>query len=92
MFLTVCVEGMYRSWIKLYPNLDWAFTSISSFFSLEGVKQEKTASAHDNSQREGGDTRRGGGEGGRHFSQALAFLLALTDKNDNHKAPLSPKI
>ena len=66
MFLTVCVEGMYRSWIKLYPNLDWAFTSSSSFFSLEGVKQEKTASAHDNSQREGGDTRvtRGGGGGG----------------------------
>ena len=23
------------------------------------------------------------------FSQALAFLLALTDKNDNNKAPLS---
>ena len=42
MFLTVCVEGMHRSWIKLYPNLDWAFTSSSSFFSLEGVKQVKT--------------------------------------------------
>ena len=30
----------------------------------------------------------GGGGGGGHFSQALAFLLALTDKNDNNKAPL----
>ena len=27
--------------------------------------------------------------GGGLFSQALAFLLALTDKNDNNKAPLS---
>lgn len=27
--------------------------------------------------------------GGRRFLQALAFLLALTDKNDNNKAPLS---
>ena len=58
MFLTVCVEGMHRSLIKLYSNLDWAFNSSSSFFSLEGVKQVKTASAHDNSQREGDDTRR----------------------------------
>lgn len=66
MFLTVCVEGMYRSWIKLYPNLDWAFTSSCSFFSLEGVKQEKTASPHDISQREGGDTRRGEGGGTFH--------------------------
>ena len=51
---------MHRSWIKLYPNLDWAFTSSPSFFSLEEVKRVKTASAHDNSQREGGDMRRGG--------------------------------
>ena len=29
---------MYRSWIELYPHLDWAFTSGSSLFSLEGVK------------------------------------------------------
>ena len=29
------------------------------------------------------------GGGGELFSQALAFLLALTDKNDNNKAPLS---
>ena len=29
------------------------------------------------------------GGGGGLFSQALAFLLALTDKNDNNKAPLS---
>ena len=29
------------------------------------------------------------GEGGGLFSQALAFFLALTDKNDNNKAPLS---
>ena len=57
MFLTVCVEGMHRYWIKLYPNLDWAFTSSSSFFSLEGAKRVKTASALDNSQREGGDMR-----------------------------------
>ena len=27
--------------------------------------------------------------GGGLFSQALAFFLALTDKNDNNKAPLS---
>ena len=27
--------------------------------------------------------------GGGRFLQALAFLLALTDKNDNNKAPLS---
>ena len=58
MCLTVCVEGMHRSWIKRYPSLDWAFTSSSSFFYIEGVKQVKTASAHDNSKREGGDTRR----------------------------------
>ena len=31
----------------------------------------------------------GGGGGGGLFSQALAFFLALTDKNDNNKAPLS---
>ena len=49
---------MHRSWIKLYSNLDWAFTCSSSFFSVEGVKQVKTASAHDNSQREGRDTRK----------------------------------
>ena len=30
----------------------------------------------------------GGWEGGA-FYKALAFLLALTDKNDNNKAPLS---
>ena len=30
-----------------------------------------------------------GGGGGGLFSQALAFFLALTDKNDNNKAPLS---
>lgn len=29
------------------------------------------------------------GGGGGLFSQALAFLLALMDKNDNNKAPLS---
>ena len=49
---------MHCSLIKLYPNLDWAFTSSSSFFSLEGVKQVKTPSAHDNPQREGRETRR----------------------------------
>ena len=76
MFLTVCVEGMYRSWIKLYPNLDWAFTSSSSFFSLEGVKQEKTASAHDNSQREGGDTRRGAAL----FTGASVFVRSYGQK------------
>lgn len=27
--------------------------------------------------------------GGGHFSQALAFLFALTDRKDNNKAPLS---
>ena len=81
MFLTVCVEGMYRSWIKLYPNLDRAFTSSSSFFSLEGVKQEKTASAHDNSQREGGDTRRGGGGGGPAlFTGASVFARSYEQK------------
>ena len=31
----------------------------------------------------------GWGGGGGYFSQALAFLLALKDKNDNNKAPLS---
>jgi len=52
------VEGMHCSWIKLYPNLDWAFTSSSSFFSFEGVKQVKTLSTHDNPQREGSEMRR----------------------------------
>ena len=31
----------------------------------------------------------GGGRGRGHSSQALAFLLSLTDKNDKNKAPLS---
>ena len=30
--------------------------------------------------------------GGGHFTQTLAFLLALTDKNDNNKVPHSPPV
>ena len=32
------------------------------------------------------------GGGGGHFTQTLAFLLALTDKNDNNKVPHSPPV
>ena len=102
---TVCVEGMHCSWIKLYPNLDWAFTSSTSFFSLEGVKQVKTSSAHDNSQREGRETRRrdrlfspppivlpfsrGWRRGGALYTGVRVFARSY-GRNDNNKVPLFP--